>query len=135
VDDPTAQGFGSSIIRQEALNEVMDFFRNVILGHLEAPLLRLACLKIYYIRIFHLDLFILYSYILVKRGKENNMSNAPVRIALDAISFFEMDLPEGVDPEEFANSKEAKDEVCSLVQSGMIDFRVERLFDANGDEV
>jgi hypothetical protein len=63
------------------------------------------------------------------------MSNAPVRIALDAMSFFEMDLPEGVDPEEFANSKEAKDEVCSLVQSGMIDFRVERLFDANGDEV
>lgn len=58
-----------------------------------------------------------------------------VRIACDAMQFFEIDLPEGVDPETYADSDEAREQFAGLVSSGFIDFQLVRQFDSDGKEV
>ncbi len=69
------------------------------------------------------------------QGDAVETETAPVtRVAYETMQFFEIDLPEGEDPEEYCNTKEAREHFADLVTSGFIDFQVERLFDAGGQE-
>ena len=58
-----------------------------------------------------------------------------VRVAYETMQFFEIDLPEGVDPEEYCNTDEAREHFADLVKSGFIDFTLERRFNDKGKEV
>lgn len=62
-------------------------------------------------------------------------TNSIVRIACDAMQFFEIDLPDGADPETYADSDEARAQFADLVSSGFIDFQLVRRFDSDGKEV
>jgi len=57
------------------------------------------------------------------------------RIACDAMQFFEIDLPDGADPETYADSDEARAHFAELVSSGFIEFDLVRRFDSDGKEV
>jgi len=56
-------------------------------------------------------------------------------IACDAMQYFEIDLPEGADPDSFAESEEARAHFADLVSAGLIDFEIVRRFDGEGREV
>ncbi|WP_170424906.1 hypothetical protein [Ruegeria arenilitoris] len=51
------------------------------------------------------------------------------------MQFFEIDLPDGADPETYADSDEARTQFADLVSSGFIDFQLVRRFDIDGKEV
>ncbi len=58
-----------------------------------------------------------------------------VRVAYETMQFFEVDLPEGADPETYCETKEAREHFASLILSGFIDFTLERKFDADRNEL
>lgn len=58
-----------------------------------------------------------------------------VRVAYETMQFFEVDLPEGADPETYCETKDAREHFASLILSGFIDFNLERKFDADRNEL
>lgn len=58
-----------------------------------------------------------------------------VRAAFETQQFFELDIPEGVTPEKYMDTREFREACADLIQSGFIDFKVEREFDADGNEI
>ncbi len=62
--------------------------------------------------------------------------SAPVaRVAYETMQFFEVDLPEGADPEAYCDTKEAREHFASLIESGFIDFTLERKLDEDRNEL
>ena len=62
------------------------------------------------------------------------MSKA-VRLAADTLQFFEVDIPKDMTPEDFIETDEFRKACADLIISGMIEFRLERLFDTNRNQV
>ena len=51
------------------------------------------------------------------------------------MQFIEVDLPHGVDPEEYSDTQDFRDEVADRIRAGDIGFSLERRFDEKGNEV
>lgn len=58
-----------------------------------------------------------------------------VRAAYETQQFFELDLPDGMTPEDYMETKDFRDACADLVTCGFIEFKVEREFDAKGSEI
>lgn len=57
------------------------------------------------------------------------------RVAYKTMQFFEIDLPEGADPETYCSSNGAREYFADLILSKIIDFKLERRFNEDGEEV
>lgn len=57
------------------------------------------------------------------------------RVAYETMQFFEIDIPDGEDPEEYWNTDEAREHFAELIKSGFIEFTVERRYNASGEEI
>lgn len=57
------------------------------------------------------------------------------RVVYETLQFFEVDLPEGCDPETYHETQEFRDEAASLIQTGFIEFQLERKLDENRNEI
>ncbi|WP_299553657.1 hypothetical protein [uncultured Tateyamaria sp.] len=60
--------------------------------------------------------------------------SAVVRVAYETQQFFEIDLPEGQDPETYCDTDEARAHFADLITSRFIDLKLERAFDEDGKE-
>lgn len=58
-----------------------------------------------------------------------------VRVAYETMQFFEIELPNGADPETYCDTIEARTHFVELITSGFISFKLERRFGEDGEEL
>lgn len=68
-------------------------------------------------------------------GNDLSLPPAIDRVAYETMQFFEIELPDGADPETYCDTPEAREHFAQLILTLQIDMKHERSFDASGNEV